>query len=109
MRDANDKRETEAMLGNASPRKPKVATFSKSSSDAILLVAWRASANGNLGRVDADAIIANADRSAAAALEFDLDAPRARIQCVFDQFLDHRSGTLDHLAGGDLIDEGIGQ
>ena len=37
-------RETEAMLANASPRKPKLATDSKSSKVEILLVAWRVKA-----------------------------------------------------------------
>jgi hypothetical protein len=43
-REISDNRDTEAMLGSASPRNPKVATLSRSSSEAILLVAWRASA-----------------------------------------------------------------
>ena len=44
VRDASDKRETEPILGSASPRKPKVATFSRSCWEAILLVACRARA-----------------------------------------------------------------
>ena len=42
---------TEAMLGKASPRKPRLATFSSSCSVEILLVAWRdsASASWSLG------------------------------------------------------------
>ncbi|MNC85739.1 hypothetical protein D3C83_13510 [compost metagenome] len=39
------RRDTEAMLASASPRKPRVATRSRSSSEPILLVAWRASAS----------------------------------------------------------------
>ena len=38
---------TAAMLANASPRKPMLATRCKSSSEAILLVAWRISASGS--------------------------------------------------------------
>ena len=38
---------TEAMAASASPRKPIVATCSRSCSEAILLVAWRRSASGN--------------------------------------------------------------
>jgi len=40
-------RATEAMLASASPRKPRLATRSRSSSAPILLVAWRASASGS--------------------------------------------------------------
>ena len=40
-------RDTEAMLGSASPRKPSVRTDSRSSMRPILLVAWRASASGS--------------------------------------------------------------
>ena len=47
VREAIRKRETDAIDGSASPRKPSVITCSRSSSDAILLVAWRASASGN--------------------------------------------------------------
>ena len=39
--------DTEAIAASASPRKPIVATFSSSSSEPILLVAWRRSASGS--------------------------------------------------------------
>ncbi len=39
------KRETELMLASASPRNPRLAIASRSSSSAILLVAWRLSAS----------------------------------------------------------------
>ena len=39
----SEKRETEAIEGSASPRKPSVKIFSKSLSTLILLVAWRSS------------------------------------------------------------------
>ena len=42
--------ETEAMLASASPRKPRLPTRSRSSSEAILLVAWRASASFSSSR-----------------------------------------------------------
>ena len=41
-----ESREMAARLANASPRKPKLATRSRSSSVRILLVAWRAKASG---------------------------------------------------------------
>ena len=47
VREAKEKRETDAMLGNASPRKPKLKTCSKSSKLLILLVACRVKASSN--------------------------------------------------------------
>jgi hypothetical protein len=46
-RELRRKRLTDATDGSASPRKPSVATASRSSMLAILLVAWRCTANGN--------------------------------------------------------------
>ncbi len=63
----------------------------------------------NLCRIDAAAVISYANQAAAAAVEFNLDAPRACIQRIFHQFLDHGSRALDDLAGSDLADQGIGQ
>ena len=37
----SEKRETDAIVGSASPRKPSVETFCRSEAEAILLVAWR--------------------------------------------------------------------
>ena len=65
--------------------------------------------DADLLRRDADAVVAHADQAAAAAFQLDLDAPRARVQGVLDQFLDHRGRPFDDLAGGDLIDECVGQ
>ena len=59
-----------------------------------------------LGR-DAAAVVAHAQQADAAALDVDLDAARAGIQRVLDQFLDHGRRALDHLAGGDLVDERV--
>ena len=39
VREVSEKRDTDAMLGSASPRKPMLRTDSRSSSEAILLVA----------------------------------------------------------------------
>ena len=63
----------------------------------------------DFGRVDAAAIVANANQPATAALQFDFDAPRAGVQRVFHQLLDHGGRALDDLAGSDLTDEGVGQ
>ena len=54
---------------------------------------------------DAAAVVTHANQPCAAAFELDFDALRAGIETVLDQFLDHRSRPLDHLAGCDLVDE----
>ena len=39
------------------------------------------------------------------ACDGDIDPARAGVERVLDQFLDRRSGPLDHLAGGDPVDQ----
>ncbi len=58
---------------------------------------------------DAVAVIAHADQAHAALLDIDFDAARARIEAVLDELFDDRGGPLDHFAGGDLVDELIGE
>ncbi len=48
---------------------------------------------------------ADADQAAAAAVGEHVDAARAGIERVLDQFLDHARRALDHLARGDAVDE----
>jgi hypothetical protein len=55
------------------------------------------------------AVVADADEPAAAAVGEDVDAARAGIECVLDEFLDHARRTLDHLAGGDAVDHCFGE
>ena len=57
----------------------------------------------------AAAIVGDANETAAAGFHFDANLRRARVERVFEQFLDHRSGTLHHLAGGDLVGDLVGQ
>ena len=45
--DVRARRDTEAILASASPRKPNVATASRSCKSSILLVAWRLKAKAN--------------------------------------------------------------
>ncbi len=52
---------------------------------------------------DAAAIVAHAQQLDAALLDLHVDAPGTGVQAVLQQFLGHRGGTLDHLAGGDLV------
>ena len=60
-------------------------------------------------RRDAAPVVADADQAGAALLQVDVHPPGTGIQRVFDQLLDHRRRALDHLAGGDLVDQGVGE
>ena len=57
----------------------------------------------------AGAVVGHADQPPAAGLGRHLDAPRAGVERVLHQFLDGAGGTLDHLAGGDAVDDGFGE
>ena len=57
----------------------------------------------------ADAIVDHREEGAAALLQGDGDAARAGVDRILDQLL-HRTGRpLDHLAGGDAVDQVAGQ
>ncbi len=55
------------------------------------------------------AVVADADEPPAAAVGHDLDAVRAGIERILDQLLHDARRTLDHLAGGDAVDHGLGE
>ena len=59
--------------------------------------------------VHARAIIAHADKTATAIHHIHLDAPRAGIQRVFYQLLEHGCRTFDHFTCGDLVDHRVRQ
>jgi len=65
--------------------------------------------HGKLVARDAVAVIGDAHLLDPAGLEPDVDGRGAGVECVFQQLLQHRGGALDHLAGGNLVDQGIGQ
>ncbi len=54
-------------------------------------------------------IVADADEADAAFLQVNLDPARAGIEGVLDQFLDHGRWPFDDFAGGDLVDQGVGE
>src|SRR5690606_20577683 len=56
-------------------------------------------------RLEARAVVGDPDRLAAAVLDLDDDARRTGVQAVLDELLDDRERPLDHLAGGDLVDD----
>jgi hypothetical protein len=64
--------------------------------------------DSDLLRPNADAVVAHAYQTAAAALQFDVDAPCGGVQGILDQLLDHGRRPLDYLAGSDLVDEFVG-
>src|SRR5437762_886006 len=57
----------------------------------------------------AGAVVLDLDALCAPLVERHGDAARVRVEAVLEQLLEHRRGPLDHLAGGDLADQEIGQ
>ena len=55
--------------------------------------------------VHAGAVVADADQRPPARFDRRFDATRAGVERVLDQLLDRRRRPLDHLAGGDAVDE----
>ena len=64
---------------------------------------------GHVGGRHAAAVVDHLDEVDAAAGQPDRDRPRARVQSIFDQFLQGAGRPLDHLAGGDAINQFGGQ
>jgi hypothetical protein len=59
--------------------------------------------------VHADAVVADDHEALPALLQRHVDARRTGIDRILDQLFQRRGRTLDHLAGGDAIDEGFRQ
>src|SRR6267378_1437585 len=57
----------------------------------------------------AGAVVVDLDALRAALVQRHGDAARVRVEAVLEQLLEHRRGPLDHLAGGDLAHQEIGQ
>src|SRR6185437_4007955 len=55
------------------------------------------------------AVVGDADQLHPARLHVDSDAPRAGVDRVLHQLLDHAGRPLDHLPRGDLVGEIVGQ
>ena len=64
---------------------------------------------GDLGRRDTLAVILDSDLAHAALAQHDRNRACSRIQAVLEQFLEGGSRAFDHFAGGDLVDELVGQ
>ena len=61
------------------------------------------------GGTHAGAVVGYPQQALAAACRRNLDAGRARVDGVFDQFLGGTCGPFDDLTGGDLVDDGFGE
>ena len=103
------KRDTEAMLGSASPRNPRVAMAARSSAAGDLAGGMPLQAQPRVLRAHADAVVLDPDEPLAAVLDGDGDARRLGVDGVLDQLLDHRGRPLDDLTGGDLVGQIVGQ
>ena len=82
--------------------------MARRSSPASFEVAWRSTASARSSRVMPAPSSLTRMQPPAAAVGQDLDAVRAGIERVLDQLLDHARRPLDHLAGGDAVDDGFG-
>ena len=58
---------------------------------------------------NAATVVGNLHEHGAATCKFDVDDACAAIHCVLQKLFQRGSGTLNHLASGDLIDQMIGQ
>ena len=62
-----------------------------------------------IGARHAGTVVVDPDQPPPAAVGQDLDPAGAGVERILDQFLDHARRALDHLAGGDAVDERCGQ
>jgi hypothetical protein len=62
-----------------------------------------------IGAPHAAAIIGDADQALAAARSDNVDATRPGVERILDQFLHDAGGSLDNFAGGDPVDDVIGE
>ena len=94
--------------GSASPRKPSVAMRTRSSS-AQLGGGVALHRQRQFRAVMPHPSSATSMRSMPPPSSATRDAARAGIERVLDQFLHRRGRPLDHLAGGDAVDDQLGQ
>ena len=63
----------------------------------------------HVGRAHAAPVVGDLDPRQPAVAQNDRDATRARIDRVFDQFLQRAGGSFHHFTGGDAVDQMFGQ
>jgi hypothetical protein len=64
---------------------------------------------GEFLRPHAAAVVADRDEAPPAVAERNGNGARPSVEGVLHQLLDHRRRALDDLAGGDAVDQGLGQ
>ena len=101
-------RDTLAIDGRASPRKPKLVTWSIESPGSFE-VAWRSSARRISSALIPDPSSVDFDQLEPAGRQPDRDLSRAGVERIFNQLFQGAGRPLDHLARGDAIDELGGQ
>ena len=100
---------TDAMLASASPRKPSVATPSRSSAGDDLARRMRTQRQRQILADHARPIVGDSNALHAPLVDRYHDAPRGGIEAVLDQLLDDRRRALDDLACRDLIRDERGE
>ncbi len=65
--------------------------------------------DSQIGLPHAFAIVAHGNESPPPSIGENVNTRGAGVECVFDQLLDDARRTLDHLAGGDAIDDRLGE
>jgi hypothetical protein len=103
------RRATEAIEGSASPRNPRVEMLSRSSVSLIFEVAWRSKASMASSRTMPQPLSVIWISFFPPAFDLNANARGTGVQRVLQQLLHHRRGTLDHLAGGDLVGDSFGK
>ena len=93
--------------GKASPRNPSVPIASRSVSVAELRGRVPLQREEAVLRRHALPVVRHRDELAAGAPHRDLDARRPRVEAVLHQLLHDRRRALDHLPGGDLVDDRV--
>ena len=95
--------------GNRLAAKPVAANFKEVGRFPDFAGAMPFEREQSIVRAHTVAIILDPDEAFPALAKLDFDAPGACIEAVLNQFLGHRRGPLDDLAGSDLIGHDIGQ
>ena len=104
--DAISIRETDAIAGSASPRKPKLDDADEIGGGADLRCGVALDREQQLVAIHAAAVVRDADQRTTAVLDRDLDRRGAGVERILDQLLHGGRRPFHDLAGGDLVGDG---